>query len=194
MGRSQQTSMKDDEAFTKEWTHLSKINQCNNAKNSISADVHKTDELKPEEVKPDEGSQPSFSSNWTPLPSSNTINGMMKRAESKDSGWNFSEKPDTSESDLEQIELTSKEATEKLTATDETNGNGSNSDKTLESSDHERTSIEEIKTTADANVNKNVSKQCDSSRYHDDDFNSGEFTPLVDKGNLRQSHVAGGDS
>ncbi|XP_053406690.1 metal transporter CNNM4-like [Mercenaria mercenaria] len=144
MGRSQQIAMMDDEAFTKEWTHLSKINQCNNAKNTFSADIHNATDNKIEDAKTEDNLNRSFSSK--------SSISVLKRTESKDSGWNFStsEKPaDTSESDLEQVELTPKEDEEKLTE----KVDSSSSDKNHKSSDHERTRNGGKRTTDDVSVN-----------------------------------------
>lgn len=184
MGRSQQIAMKDDEAFTKEWTHLSKINQCNNAKNAFSADVHHANDNKTEDTRNEDNLNHSFSSK--------SSIGIMKRTDSKDSGWNFStsEKPaDTSESDLEQVDIMLKESKKEKS---DTKSDHSSLDRNLESADHDRTRNGGERTAADVIVNMNVSKQCDSSRDHDDEYTSGEFTPLVDR-KSKQNH-AGGDS
>ncbi|XP_060594921.1 metal transporter CNNM4-like isoform X2 [Ruditapes philippinarum] len=182
MGLSKQNTMKDDEAFTKEWTHLSKINQCNNAKNAFPADVHHSSDNKLEDAKNEDNLNHSFSSK--------SSIGVMKRTDSKDSGWNFStsEKPvDTSESDLEQVEIMLKESKKEKS---DSKSENSSLDRNLESADHERTRNGGQRNAADVIVNMNVSKQCDTSRDHDDEYTSGEFTPLVDR-KSKQNHASG---
>ncbi|KAL4231606.1 Metal transporter cnnm2 [Mactra antiquata] len=175
MGRSQQNNMKEDEAFNKEWTHLSKINQCNNATEESRVEVHEKKKPVP---------QNSYSSNWTPIQSTTNINDLKQRrdskdSDSKDSGWNFptSEKTvDTSESDHDTIESNTRDsAVTKRGKNESDSGVGSR--------------IDNRKSGGGGN-NENVDS-CDNTDFNDEEHGSGEFTPLVCKGNL---DYAGGDS
>lgn len=186
MGRSQQDSKTEDEAFTSEWKHLSKINQCNHNSVDTKIEIH---EATTTETISEMTGKPSYSSNWTPLPSSTNISGLMKRTDSKDSGWSFpaSEGKHTSESDHE---LASKESNDKLTSVTinvESKDDSFVSDSKLECSNHERTSS---CNAVDGLLNAGVSVSCDSA--NEDDMGSGEFTPLVNKDECRRSGA--GDS
>ncbi|KAH3717017.1 hypothetical protein DPMN_059756 [Dreissena polymorpha] len=102
MGRHEQDSTKEDETFTAEWKHATSIHR-NQHKVDASIEVHEpvfSIENIGEQEKP-----ASFSSNWTPLPSTANITGMIQRTDSKDSGWSFpnSEKPELD------LDLTSKD-------------------------------------------------------------------------------------
>lgn len=189
MGQSQQHLMQDDEAFNKEWNHLSKINNSRMADdefmNESMTDIHKSPVNRA-----DDNAQPAFSSNWTPLSSSTNVKDIIKRTDSKDSGWNFSEKPaNTSESDNDQLELTSRDSTEKFATSEETKGVNNSLAKTVECSDHERTSNGGQKLAADCIV----TKSCDNTDFNDEEPLSGEFTPLVNKESFKQN-CAEGDS
>lgn len=188
MGRSQQDNTNEDEAFNKEWKHLSKINQCNHNNVDTKVEIH---DAVTTETMSELTSKPSYSSNWTPLPSSSNISSLMKRTDSKDSGWSYppsDNKPENSESDHE---LATKESCDKLANVMidvlESKDDSHITDVKLECSNHERTSS---CGAVDGLLNVGVSVSCDNAT--DEEMGSGEFTPLVGKEERKSSGA--GDS
>ena len=188
MGRSQQDNTNEEDAFNKEWKHLSHINQCNHNNVDTKVEIHDT---APTDAVSELAANPSYTSNWTPVPSITNISGLTKRTDSKDSGWSFpaSDKhPDTSESDHD---LATKESSDRLNSVTievpESKDDSHISDGKLECSNHERTSSFGA---IDGLLNKDMSMSCDNAT--DDDMGSGEFTPLVNKEDRKSN--GGGDS
>ena len=184
MARDNENTLKDEEAFTKEWINFNKINKSNNSAET-TVEVHDS----PEKVRP-----PAYTENWTPIPSCTNINGLQKRTDSKDSGWSFptSEKQqdmsEESEIDNKDGKLDTSASDIKFDAVELTGMHSS--DKKVNDIDPDRTS-REFETTLDINEE---SALCDTHGYGDDGQGDGEFTPLVAINSTNSKRAGNADS
>ncbi|KAH3789336.1 hypothetical protein DPMN_167511 [Dreissena polymorpha] len=83
MGRHEQDSTKEDETFTVEWKHATRINWNHT---NVGASIEHSEPIFFVASMGDQHSPPpSYTSNWTPLPRTTNITGTLTRTDSKDS-------------------------------------------------------------------------------------------------------------